>query len=334
MKFVGPHIVVDDIAVSKNFYITVLNQKIQDDFGEKVAFTSGLSIYLKSHFTHLVDFNPRDIMFKSNNSELYFEEDDLNGLLNRLQNASSGACIHGIKEQSWGQRVIRFYDPDMHIIEVGESMESVVVRLLGEGLRVEETARRTSMPVEFVLKCLKFNIQGLGTCKAGINFDLREWQPGDAESVAKYANNPKIAQNLRNFFPNPYTLRDAEKYIESCIHANKKEQVMQAIVVHDEVIGSIGVFIKEDVYGKSAEIGYWLGEPFWGQGIMTGAIDQICHFVFNYYDIVRIFAEVFEYNTGSRKALEKAGFQLEGILKKSICKNGRIFDSYLYALTI
>ena len=88
------------------------------------------------------------------NCELYFEEDNLEGLLDRLKNIDSLEYIHGIKEQPWGQRVIRFYDPDMHIVEVGESMESVARRFLNKGLTIEETGKRISMPTDFVKRCL------------------------------------------------------------------------------------------------------------------------------------------------------------------------------------
>lgn len=163
-------------------------------------------------------------------------------------------------------------------------------------------------------------------------FELRKWQANDADSVAKYANNSKIADNLRNAFPYPYTKANAEYYIDSCISKADTCQYTRAIVVGGEAVGSIGVFIKDDVYCKSGEIGYWLGEPFWNRGIISSSIQQICHDVFNQYDIVRIFAEPFAHNIGSRKALEKAGFELEGILKKNVYKNGDYFDSCIYAL--
>lgn len=165
-----------------------------------------------------------------------------------------------------------------------------------------------------------------------MQFKLRKWKHSDAECIVKYANNPKVANNLRNVFPYPYTIDDAKKYINDCIYNDESNQFIRAIVVNEEAVGSIGVFIKDDVYCKSGEIGYWLGEPFWGNGIISEAIKQICSFVFQHSDIIRIFAEPYEYNIGSRKALEKAGFKLEGILKKSVYKNGKIFDSCIYAL--
>lgn len=165
-----------------------------------------------------------------------------------------------------------------------------------------------------------------------MDFQLKKWQSADAQDVFKYANNKKIADNLRNGFPYPYTLKDAENYVNGCCQNDEKKQCCRAIVIHDEVAGSIGIFLKDDIYCKSAEIGYWLAEPYWGNGIMSAAIKQLCEIAFEQYDIVRIFAEPFEYNTGSRRALEKAGFVLEGIMKKSVFKNNCYFDSCIYAL--
>lgn len=165
-----------------------------------------------------------------------------------------------------------------------------------------------------------------------MEFELRKWRNSDADSVAKYANNINIANNLRNVFPYPYTIKDAKWYVNSCTSNDEIRQCTRAIVVDGEAVGSIGIFIKDDVYCKSGEIGYWLGEPFWNRGIISEAIKQICDFVFQKYDVVRIFSEPYAGNLGSRKVLEKAGFELEGILRKSVYKNGAIFDSCIYSL--
>ncbi len=165
-----------------------------------------------------------------------------------------------------------------------------------------------------------------------MDFELRIWKISDAQYVQKYANNKKIADNLRNAFPYPYTLQDAENYINSIIQKDEEWQCCRAVVINGEVVGSIGLFLKDDVYCKSAEIGYWLAEPYWCNGVMTSAIKQLTDFAFKQYDIVRIFAEPYEYNASSRRALEKAGFTLEGIKKKSIYKNGNFFNSCIYAL--
>lgn len=166
-----------------------------------------------------------------------------------------------------------------------------------------------------------------------MDFILRTWYKSDIDSVAKYANNKKIADNLRNAFPWPYTYEDARGYVTSCIEAGETRQCTRAIDVDGEAVGSIGIFLEEDVYCKNAEIGYWLAEPFWGRGIMSAAIRQLTEDAFEHYDLARIHAEPFAHNQGSRRALEKAGYTLEGILKNRVFKNTEIFDSCLYAFT-
>lgn len=165
-----------------------------------------------------------------------------------------------------------------------------------------------------------------------MNFILRKWKLSDAQSIAQIANNKKIADNLRNLFPYPYTIEDAKGYIDICLNTDESKNLFYAIDVEGKAVGSIGVFVKDDVYCKSAEIGYWLGEDYWGKGIMSEAIRRSCEEAFKIFDIVRIFAEPYAYNIGSRKALEKAGFKLEGVLEKSVYKNGTFFDSCVYAL--
>lgn len=165
-----------------------------------------------------------------------------------------------------------------------------------------------------------------------MKFQLNDWEIEYAESIAKYANNKKIADNLRNIFPHPYTFENAKWYANDCINADRTRQCVKAIVIDGEAVGSIGVFVQDDVHCKGAEIGYWLGEPFWNKGIITDAIKQMCKIAFKELDIVRIFAETYSYNTGSKKALKKAGFKLEGVMRKSIYKNGNIYDSCIYSL--
>ena len=163
-------------------------------------------------------------------------------------------------------------------------------------------------------------------------FTLEPWHKDYIPDVAKFANNQKIADNLRDAFPFPYMFADAEGYVNLCIEKGDTNQLCRAIVVNRECVGSIGIFVGNDVYRKSGELGYWLGKPFWNEGIMTKAVKQICQATFVTFDIIRIFAEPFAHNEGSRKVLEKAGFTLEGVMKNSICKHEKIYDSCLYAL--
>ncbi len=108
-----------------------------------------------------------------------------------------------------------------------------------------------------------------------VPFTLRPWQRTDAEAIAEAANNPSIAANLRNVFPSPYTLADAEWYVGDCIAQDGEHQLTRAVMIEGKAVGSIGVFVKDDVYEKSAELGYWLAEAHWGQGVMTEAVRQI-----------------------------------------------------------
>ena len=163
-------------------------------------------------------------------------------------------------------------------------------------------------------------------------FILRPWKIEDAASLARFADNPRIAANLRDAFPNPYTPGDAREYISSCIAGEGKRQLTRAIEIGGEAAGSVGVFAGSDVYSRSAELGYWLAEDYWRQGVMTRAVRQICREAFRTLEIVRIFAEPFESNAGSRSVLEKAGFTCEGTMRSGVCKNGIIQSYCMYSL--
>jgi catechol 2,3-dioxygenase-like lactoylglutathione lyase family enzyme len=153
MKFSGPLIAVKDVEVSKKFYQEVLGQKIVLDFGANVTFSG--NFFIQAGFGELVGFDRNEIVQGSKNFELYFEEDDLDSFLKHLKSFPDLKYVHDVKEYPWGQRVVRFYDPDLHMIEVGENMEVVVKRFLKQGLSVEETVERTMFPIEFVKKCME-----------------------------------------------------------------------------------------------------------------------------------------------------------------------------------
>lgn len=163
-------------------------------------------------------------------------------------------------------------------------------------------------------------------------FKLRTWKIEDAKSLAKAADNPNIAKYLRNVFPNPYQLEDAVWFINDCIANAQEKQLNYAIEVDGQAVGSIGVFVKDDVYGKSAELGYWLSEGYWRNGIMSRAVRSVCKEAFEKFDIVRIFAEPFADNAGSRRVLEKAGFTYEGTMRNGIYKNGKICSYCVYSI--
>ena len=164
------------------------------------------------------------------------------------------------------------------------------------------------------------------------DFVLRKWRLSDAEDIALSANNPRIAKNLRNTFPNPYSLEGAQWYVGDCISKEGSRQICRAIEVDGKAVGSVGVFVKDDVYEKSAEVGYWLAEEFWGNKITTRAVIEICNEAFFAFDIVRIYAEPFENNFASRGVLENAGFTYEGTMRNGVYKNGEILSYCVYSL--
>lgn len=158
---------------------------------------------------------------------------------------------------------------------------------------------------------------------------LRPWHQDDAEDLRKSANNKNISNCLRDGFPHPYTINDANNWLKNNL-TNKN--LLLAIEVNNEAVGGIGLVYQSDVYRRGAEIGYWLSEKYWGQGIMTEAIKTIIQHTFNNSDIVRIHAGTFESNIASARVLEKTGFVLEAIHKKAVFKNGVLFDEHLYAI--
>ena len=161
---------------------------------------------------------------------------------------------------------------------------------------------------------------------------LRPWREGDENSIARYADNAKIAANLRDVFPWPYSRQDAVDFVAGCVQNEGRGQLCRAIEMDGEAVGSISLTLGTDVYRRSAELGYFLGEPFWGRGLMTAAVAAMCREGFGTWDIVRIYAEVYARNTASHRVLEKAGFSLEGTLRRSVYKNGEMLDSCIYAL--
>ncbi len=160
---------------------------------------------------------------------------------------------------------------------------------------------------------------------------IRYWRTKDANDLAEALNNKKILDNLRDGLPCPYTVKDAENYIAAMLHADKNTTYAFAITVEDKAVGSIGAFRKDNIHCRSAEMGYYVAEPYWGKGIATSAVKQICKYIFEKTDIIRIFAEPFAHNAASCRVLEKAGFVYEGTLRKNAVKNNAVTDMRMYA---
>ncbi|HOY69010.1 MAG TPA: GNAT family protein [Candidatus Ozemobacteraceae bacterium] len=158
---------------------------------------------------------------------------------------------------------------------------------------------------------------------------IRSYRPGDAAALAHHADNRKIWLNLRDRFPHPYTLADAVDFIEKATHATP--ETMFAICVGGEAAGGIGYTLHSHEQRLTAELGYWLGERFWGRGIMSEAVEALTSYAMKAHGLVRIYAMPYATNTSSARVLEKAGYVFEGRLRKNVIKDGRILDQLVYA---
>ena len=159
-------------------------------------------------------------------------------------------------------------------------------------------------------------------------FSLRPLTDNDADSLARQLNNKKVWDNLRDALPYPYTSQDAAWFIN--FQQNDPLLTCYGIVVDGEVVGNIGFTRSEDIERFTAEVGYYIGEDYWGQGIMSAALSEAVEDYFKTTEVVRLFATPFDYNKASAKVLEKAGFTLKCIFTKGVYKNAQFVDMLYY----
>ena len=157
---------------------------------------------------------------------------------------------------------------------------------------------------------------------------LRSWANDDVDFLATHFNNIRIWNNLRDVIPHPYTLEDAHRFILAQEGLSPIQNF--AILQDGQPCGGIGIILKQDIYRMNVELGYWIAEPFWGQGIATSAVRMMTEYTFENFYINRIVAEVFEYNRPSMRVLEKNGYYLQTVSRKGILKNDYLYDNYIW----
>ena len=162
--------------------------------------------------------------------------------------------------------------------------------------------------------------------------EVRSWQHDDLASLVQHANNRNVWINLRDRFPQPYTARDGREFLRTSL--TQRPETLFAIAVGGQAVGGIGFMMMPDVERVSAEVGYWLGEPFWGRGITTAAVVAVTRYAIETHGFTRMFALPFAWNQGSCRVLEKAGYVLEGRLRRSAIKDGQIIDQMQYAFIV
>ena len=160
---------------------------------------------------------------------------------------------------------------------------------------------------------------------------IRDYRASDAESLAKHANNRRVWLGLRDAFPHPYTVEDANNFLQGSVAGLPR--INFCIEIGGVAVGGIGLRLGEDVHRHTAEFGYWLGEQFWGRGIMSEVVPAFVDYCFKEFPFQRIYAEAYANNPASARVLEKTGFVLEGRLRKNVVKDGEVLDSLLYART-
>ncbi|MGQ0430002.1 MAG: GNAT family N-acetyltransferase [Gammaproteobacteria bacterium] len=158
---------------------------------------------------------------------------------------------------------------------------------------------------------------------------VREWRESDRASLVRHANNRKVWRNLKDRFPHPYGEAEADRWL--AFTRERPEQAGWAIELDGAAVGGVGLVPGADVHAKSAHIGYWLGEPYWGRGIMTAVVSRVTGLALGELGFVRLEAPVYEWNPASMRVLEKCGYRREALLRKSVCKDGQLIDSVLYA---
>ncbi|MFI5160869.1 MAG: GNAT family N-acetyltransferase [Sphingobacteriales bacterium] len=164
----------------------------------------------------------------------------------------------------------------------------------------------------------------------GHGFVIRCWEKGDEASLQRNADNTNISGFLLDRFPSPYTMEDARAWVDRLIEQNPL--INFAIVIDNKVVGGIGLELRDDVYRKTALLGYWLSEALWGKGIVTEAVKLITNYAFENLDLIRIQAGVLSKNPASMRVLEKAGYLKEGISRNAVIKHGEVLDEHVYAM--
>ncbi len=165
-----------------------------------------------------------------------------------------------------------------------------------------------------------------------MEYKIRKWKMSDTKELAEALANPNVLDNMRDGLLYPYTENEESYFLWNMMSADDDKTFAYAIEIDGKAVGNIGVFRQENMHRRTAELGYYLAEEYWGRGIMTESVKWICNYVFEKSDIIRIYAEPFAENRASCRVLEKAGFEYEGTLRSNAVKNGVAVDMKMYAL--
>ena len=299
MRFGCTLLSVRDIGRSVRFYEAVLGLRVENDFGANVTLTGGISLQTDNSWRCLTGKD--DISYGGNDAELYFEETDFDVFVKRLTDAPGIEYVHPVVEHRWGQRVVRIYDPDRHIIEIGEDIRSVCRRFLGLGMNAVQISERMEVPLKYVRSCMAADTMETDRLL------LRPWRESDAEQLYELASDPEIGPRagwephedagqslfvIRNVLSKPGTFAMVEKGTE-------------------RIIGCISFMTSETTFPldeADAEIGFWIGRRYWNMGFATEASRRILDYAFLDQGCERVWCACLESNVACIRVQEKLGF--------------------------
>jgi len=324
VRYQAALIVVDDVARSRSFYEGLLGQAVESDFGENVAFKGGFSIHKKEHYSALLGGAP--IGSKANDAELYFEDDDVARACSALE-AAGVEFVHPAREQPWRQLVARFYDPDGHIVEVGESLEHVAFRMSEEGCSLDEICRCTYFTRPRALRAI--GAYSAGLFGVVIESDRLMQVPirRDFEEAIFREFTPEVA---RYTWPQPTGDRaDTRAFIDGALAGLARGDGLQLVVLDKASGGFIGCSGLHGIGGESPELGIWTASRSRGNGFGLEAVTAIIAWARERLDFERLRYPVARANVASRRVAEANGGAIAGE-RMTVNQAGAEFDEVEY----
>ena len=300
MRYGSTLLSVKSMERSVRFYTTVLGLRVERDFGANVTLTGGISLQTEDTWKCLTGND--DVSYGSNDSEIYFEESDFDGFVARLRRTDGIRYVHMPVEHRWGQRVVRIYDPDMHIIEVGESIRSVCRRFLDRGMNSEQIAERMEIPIEYVRSCMASDT--LETER----LTLRPWTERDAEELYSLASDPDIGP-MTGWEPHSDS-EHSRSVIDNILTRPGTFALVEKAT--GRIVGCMSLSFGEDatirVEPSESELGFWIGKPYWNRGFATEAANRMLEYAFTEQGCDKVWCLCLEANVRCIRVQEKLGF--------------------------
>lgn len=332
LEYKLPLLAVKDVGRSKTFYRELFDQDVILDLGRNVTFSGGFAV--QEDFARLTEIPEDAVLNRSHNMELYFESDDFDAFLRKLDVYADIQYVHLPKKQDWQQRVVRIYDPDGHIIEVGENMALIARRYLQAGCSVTETARLIQYPVDFVKKIAMSEQETAGMLEVYEDVTMREVRLEDAALVwqAIYDHRDYLKTWLP-FVLRLHTVEDEEAFLREVLAVPFEERNLVMVIEKKGVFCGLIGFVTTDRVNHRTEIGYWLLPEFQGQGIMTRCVRCLCEWAVRYRGMQRIQIRCAVGNIPSNAIPKRLGFRWEGIERAGeLMISGEYADLNVYSI--